>query len=241
MVRMSDWNDRLRQQFFCHGAGNAADVADHGELAYLVTCGLRQKNFERTFWLMSNMLDRCESPIERALISAIVVFWSGHCRIRLRTWDRKGSWGFVDLEDGEISLSPWRGRDPRSPIPAVTLWTQMPLGKYRADIFASARKAYLCDDGKILWARKTMVVECDGHDFHERTKEQASRDRERDRALQRRGHLIHRFTGSDIWASASKCAGESLKALTAALDVEHAKIRDAEIRRYAGMRGGANA
>ena len=47
-----------------------------------------------------------------------------------------------------------------------------------------------------------LVVECDGFDFHERTKEQASRDRRRDRALQRAGFKVYRYTGSDIWADA---------------------------------------
>lgn len=47
-------------------------------------------------------------------------------------------------------------------------------------------------------ARVFVAVECDGHDFHERTKEQAERDKRRDRDLQSIGWTIARFTGSEI-------------------------------------------
>lgn len=53
-----------------------------------------------------------------------------------------------------------------------------------------------------------LIVECDGHDFHERTKEQARRDRSRDRILTARGWRVLRFTGSEIYRSAEKCAAE---------------------------------
>lgn len=43
-----------------------------------------------------------------------------------------------------------------------------------------------------------VAVELDGHDFHERTKEQASRDKKRDRSLLSKGWTTIRFTGSDV-------------------------------------------
>lgn len=54
--------------------------------------------------------------------------------------------------------------------------------------------------------RHFLAVECDGHDFHERTKEQAKRDRSRDRALQDNGYAVYRFTGSEIYRTPLKCA-----------------------------------
>jgi hypothetical protein len=63
--------------------------------------------------------------------------------------------------------------------------------------------------GKIL----QIAVECDGHDFHERTKEQAKKDRRRDRALQKLGVEVYRFTGSEIFAAPSLCAAEVLDAI----------------------------
>lgn len=51
-----------------------------------------------------------------------------------------------------------------------------------------------------------IIVECDGHEFHERTKAQARRDRRRDRELQSHGRKVFRFTGSEIAASSWECA-----------------------------------
>lgn len=53
-------------------------------------------------------------------------------------------------------------------------------------------------------------VECDGHDFHERTQLQAKRDRRRDRALGALDYEVMRFTGSEIFANSRLCAQEVL-------------------------------
>lgn len=73
--------------------------------------------------------------------------------------------------------------------------TQKQLGQYRVD-FLLTDTDY---DVKV-------VIECDGHDFHERTKEQAERDRTRDRSLQAAGYLVLRYTGAEIWRDPFKCA-----------------------------------
>lgn len=44
-----------------------------------------------------------------------------------------------------------------------------------------------------------IAIECDGHDFHERTKQQAKHDKERDRWFQSNGWFVARFTGSEIY------------------------------------------
>lgn len=44
-----------------------------------------------------------------------------------------------------------------------------------------------------------FAIECDGHDFHEKTKEQAQRDKKRDRDITTSGMIIMRFTGSEIY------------------------------------------
>lgn len=55
---------------------------------------------------------------------------------------------------------------------------------------------------------KVLVVEVDGHDFHERTKQQAAYDKSRNRALQRRGIHVIRFTGSEVYKNPAQCAEE---------------------------------
>jgi very-short-patch-repair endonuclease len=51
-----------------------------------------------------------------------------------------------------------------------------------------------------------LIVECDGHEFHERTKEQAAKDRARDREFQAKGFTVFRFTGAEIYRDPCKCA-----------------------------------
>lgn len=60
-----------------------------------------------------------------------------------------------------------------------------------------------------------IAVEVDGHQFHERTKEQAARDRGRDRALVAGGFHVLRFSGAEVHANAARCAWEVLEVLDA--------------------------
>ena len=53
-----------------------------------------------------------------------------------------------------------------------------------------------------------LFIECDGHDFHEKTKEQVARDKKRDRKFVAAGLTIIRFSGSEIWANPLKCTWE---------------------------------
>jgi hypothetical protein len=53
--------------------------------------------------------------------------------------------------------------------------------------------------------RGKLVVEVDGHDFHDRTKQQASYDKEQDREITLEGYRVIRFTGSDIFRDPYKC------------------------------------
>jgi very-short-patch-repair endonuclease len=60
---------------------------------------------------------------------------------------------------------------------------------------------------------RRIVIECDGHDYHERTPVQAQRDRSRDRWFQMRGFMVLRFTGSEIHRNSAQCAREISEAL----------------------------
>ena len=64
---------------------------------------------------------------------------------------------------------------------------QVEIGNYRVDFLVHH------------WDSDTwIVVECDGHDFHEKTKEQAAYDKERDRYFTVNGYIVLRYTGSQI-------------------------------------------
>jgi very-short-patch-repair endonuclease len=53
-----------------------------------------------------------------------------------------------------------------------------------------------------------LAIELDGHEFHEKTKAQASWDRKRERSIVRSGYLVIRFTGHEIFQNAGKCVQE---------------------------------
>lgn len=63
-------------------------------------------------------------------------------------------------------------------------------------------------DFGVDFAGHKIAIECDGHEFHERTKEQSTRDKSRDRALTAAGWRILRFTGAEIWKEPERCAAE---------------------------------
>ena len=66
---------------------------------------------------------------------------------------------------------------------------QVKVGKYTVDFV-------LC----MLESGTTKIaVELDGHDFHEKTKEQAAHDKAKDRFLQAKGYHVARFTGAEVF------------------------------------------
>ena len=56
-----------------------------------------------------------------------------------------------------------------------------------------------------------VVIECDGHDFHEKTKQQVARDNERELALKMNGYDVIRFSGSQIYNDPLGCAEKAFK------------------------------
>lgn len=64
-------------------------------------------------------------------------------------------------------------------------------------------------DGKMK-----LAVELDGHEFHEKTKEQAAYDRARERTIVRHGYTIFRFTGSEVMRNPRKCVEEVAAMIT---------------------------
>lgn len=94
---------------------------------------------------------------------------------------------------------------------------QKKIGDYRVDFLLELEsdvpdfinKVKLADGKKIpgiMRETAKLIVECDGHDFHEKTKEQAIKDKTRDRTLQSVGYNIYHFTGSEIYKDCFKCA-----------------------------------
>ena len=103
----------------------------------------------------------------------------------------------------------------RHKIHLIPQWEIAAEGKtYRPDFYIE------CSTKANSWFIVKVLVECDGHDFHEKTKGQASRDKEKDRILVRNGYHILRYTGSEITKDPFKCADDIFDTLRKLLHEE---------------------
>lgn len=88
----------------------------------------------------------------------------------------------------------------KSPAVWMTLYPQHPIAiggsNYRADFLIEAHTNNPFKGEKPLCS---IVVELDGHDWHERTKQQATRDKRRDREFVQNGYTVLRFSGSEVF------------------------------------------
>jgi very-short-patch-repair endonuclease len=121
-----------------------------------------------------------------------------------------------DAEHGEVLKASdpehaGRMREWQQSKSALIIERQVQIDNYRVDFVISAWTEGRVwggkegpQDGAPRWRK--LIVECDGHEFHERTKEQAARDRSRDRALTAFGYEVFRFTGSELWRDPLGCA-----------------------------------
>lgn len=88
------------------------------------------------------------------------------------------------------------------------IWSQRPELTDKIVLLPQYEWNHYCIDFAISVFDDLIFVECDGHDYHERTKEQARHDRMKDRTIQTAGIPILRFTGSEIYRDAEACAVE---------------------------------
>lgn len=56
---------------------------------------------------------------------------------------------------------------------------------------------------------KKIIIECDGYEFHQKTKEQVQHDNEREYDLKMAGYEVIRFSGSQIFNNPLKCAEDT--------------------------------
>jgi len=133
---------------------------------------------------ISGLSRQPESPIERQLlIGMMTLSYVTPC------------YHFGD-EFSELTI-----KEGRADKPTFKVQLQAPVMDYRVDFLITVVLA-----GKVIGR---LAVECDGLAFHERTKEQAARDRSRDRALTLAGYKVIRFTGSEIYRDVMRCVHDA--------------------------------
>ena len=88
----------------------------------------------------------------------------------------------------------------------ITPQFEVPDSNYRVDFLV-----HMADPNWRINA--DVLVEVDGHQFHQKTKEQVARDKKRDRHLVRNFGKLITFTGSEVYANPNACAEEVMAIL----------------------------
>jgi very-short-patch-repair endonuclease len=138
-----------------------------------------------------NIIDmEITSPIEQIFyIACHVLCAAAHTQINPEPWrDSKGN----DQAGIGIYMSP-----------------QVKIGKYKVDFLFSFNnqgpKEFYPD----------LIVELDGHDFHDKDKNQRAYEKARDRYLVKNGYKVLHFTGSEVVKEPYKVAHEALEMIGA--------------------------
>jgi very-short-patch-repair endonuclease len=91
------------------------------------------------------------------------------------------------------------GTDPYYPH-GIYCWPQAKIGRFTVDFLLSTQHP-----------KSGVVVELDGHQFHDKNKHQRSYEKARDRFLVREGYQVLHFTGSDIVRDPYQAAHEVME------------------------------
>lgn len=202
--RGSEMDERVKQ--YCDEVANEV-----GQSAALVA----RQDVDRAF----GAFDYCESEIERLFMAALLRVEALDCPrgyaqdfevigavvgpLGGDSFDAIRNYALADLKS--LFEGGWR-------TAKVFAFPQVCFGSYRVDfLLGYLRYDFGRDEMPVV--EHWIVAECDGHDFHDRTKEQARRDKARDRFLVASGVKVMRFTGAEIWRDPTACAAEVLKAL----------------------------
>lgn len=146
-------------------------------------------------YTIGELVQFCESPIEVRLIKALATVFTG-------------------LDDAGMLLD---GLAPRSfnPTDNLQIGTASAYLIPQAQLESfdcvtgddwTARADFLLVCGRRGIFRRIFAIECDGHDWHEKTKRQVARDKLRDRRMIAEGIIPLRFSGSEITRNAMDCA-----------------------------------
>ncbi|MFH1538777.1 MAG: DUF559 domain-containing protein [bacterium] len=182
------------------------------EAAYRISLrALMNQHVESIYHDLIRAIRLCESPIEEILLAAFISV-SAERQFGLKIHNNK------NLIEFTMKM-----------YPELTILPQAQIGVHRTDFLLRYEDIIPDFDNKVKIRGgqeipgsenviSKIIVECDGHDFHEKTKGQAKKDKQRDRILQSTGFKVFRFTGSEIWDDPIKCVDEVFVELEKASD-----------------------
>lgn len=190
-----------------------------GQAAFSLAVGGIVNAYARNLcWSITTAYQQCESPIESVMFSALLA------AAALRTLRIS-----VVRRGGRVIDIAMDGLESNDITERLVIVPQIQIGDYRCDFLliyetswpepgdglGEGHKAHPRNVPRVVRRHDKfrMVIECDGHNFHERTKAQAKRDRKRDRILQSLGYVVFRFTGSEIWRNPLQCANQAIEYL----------------------------
>ena len=126
----------------------------------------------------------------------------------------------------------WNDESIKSPIEQIFITAFEIYCKYnnKEDIYLFPQKEVICNEKKyyidfefkaddyltqLLLGEKIknynfkLAIECDGYEFHQKTKEQVQKDNEREYDLKMAGYEVLRFSGTQIYNNPLKCAEDT--------------------------------
>lgn len=178
--------------------GELSSVLDYLEMPPDTVESVAERAAEKVRWQFIRLAEQVDSPIELKLLLHLVCV------------KQAGKYMFPDVVDVVRRDTSFKTRFVDEPhIDWLTIELQKPVGKYRCDFEVKMSSA-----SPRGVTEAVVYVEADGHSYHERTKEQARHDKQRDRFFASQGLTVLRFTGSEIHRNASRCAAEVLELLT---------------------------
>ena len=166
---------------------------------------------------MLGLYRMCESPLEQKLLKSLTDCFMGHPCDHPVLHFLIPNYQEPDIQGFSVRIYPQY--EIAVPFPSSNgVGTKQKA--FRADFMvllippADIHKLKTRDFTKRAIAK--LIVEVDGHDFHEHTKEQAEHDKSRDRAFTNFGYQVLRFTGREINREAANKALEVFSCLNSA-------------------------
>lgn len=164
---------------------------------------LRAQYAEQALARMDEYMAVCDSPIEQIALAAFIVGWG----FMLGTDSQ-----LTDIANVAICCGISRYRLGLISCPRDDARTFLFV---QADV-AKESRVYRLDFAYSPGPDRKLALELDGDDYHERTADQAERDKSRDRRLQRAGWQVLRFTGREVCRDPNLLLDELAKHLIAA-------------------------